>query len=289
MDYCDTIYRPPSEADSLIVRVTTGCSHNGCRFCSMYKRTKYRRRDESAVLEDLRLGQSWYGPEARVFLADGDALSAGPELMLAALEGVRRYYPACPRVSAYATPSDLAEASPADLAAYRERGLSLIYLGLESGSDGVLRLMNKGSDSACAIAGCRKAKEAGISLSLMLISGLGGRELTEEHARESARVLNAIRPDYLGLLALLVEPGTPLERDVESGAFTLLSPREVLSETRLLLEGLELSGTVFRCNHASNYLALGGRLPDDKARLIATIGGALESPGSLRPEGWRGL
>jgi len=289
MSTFDTIYRPPSEADSLIVRLTMGCSHNACRFCSMYKDVRYRIRDTEVVLEELRVAQAYYQPSVRVFLGDGNALSAGRGPLLSALQGIHRYYPACPRVSAYATPRDLIEAEPADLASYREQGLSLLYLGLESGSDSVLTLMGKGSDAAAAIEGCRKAKAAGLRLSVMVIAGLGGRNLTREHALETARVVNAIQPDYLGLLALLVEPRTPLASDLERGAFYLLSPSELLYETRLLISGLQLDGTIFRCNHASNYLPLRGELPRDKERLLALIDEALTRPESLRPEIWRGL
>lgn len=271
MIYEGKLYRPPSEARSLIVQATIGCSHNKCTFCSMYKEDKFRIRPTEEVIQDLYSGKKYFKEVKRVFLADGDALIIKTEELVKILKAIKDIYPTCERVGIYGSPRSILLKSKEELDSLRNLGLKIIYLGLESGSDKVLRKINKGVNSENMIKAGRKIKEANIKSSVTLISGIGGREDSREHALESARVLNEIRPDYLGILTLLLEEGTQLYKDVKEGKFQLLRPKEVLLETKLLIENLNIDNCIFRSNHASNYLSLRGTLMEDKKALLDQI------------------
>lgn len=271
MRYEGRLYRPPSEAYSLIVQATIGCSHNKCTFCSMYKDDKFRIRPTEEIIQDIQAGEKYHRTVRRVFLADGDALIIKTEELKRILEAIKEMYPECERVGIYGSPKSILLKSQEDLKKLRDLGLGIIYLGLETGSDKILQAIRKGVNSQEMIEAGRKIKKAGIKSSITLISGIGGQVDSKEHALESARVLNEIQPDYLGLLTLLLEEGTELYQDVEEGRFKLLSPREVLMETKLLIENLNLENCVFRSNHASNYLALKGSLGKDKENLLKQI------------------
>lgn len=274
---------------SLIIQAAIGCSHNRCTFCSMYKDKKFRIRDMEEILEDIEEGKKYYGSIKRVFLADGNALAMKTEDLKTILFKIRETMPECERVGIYGSPKDILRKRENELKELRELGLGIIYMGMESGSDDVLLRIKKGASAADMIEAGRKIVNSGIKLSITLISGIGGRELWEEHALESARVLNAINPHYLGLLTLLLEPGTELESQVRSGSFELLNPIEIVRETRLLLEKLEVRDCVFRSNHASNYFALAGTLPQDKERLLAEIDRAMGNNYDFRNEYFRRL
>ena len=289
MRYYGTVYRPPSEARSLIVQVTYGCSHNTCAFCSMYKDKRFALRPLEEVLEDFRTARQIYRYVDKVFLADGDALvRKAPELYVI-LDTVRELFPECQRVTCYASPSSIRIRTEEELQTLREKGLTMVYMGLESGADAVLKRMCKGHMASEIIEMGQKIRRNGIALSVTAITGLGGPELLESHALETARAFNAMNPEYIGLLTLMVEPETPLYGWVQEGSFRLLSPPQVLEETRLLVEHLDSPGSVFRMNHASNYLALRGTLNGDKAAMLAEIDRAEHDLGRLRPESWRGL
>lgn len=289
MRYYGSVYRPPSEARSLIVQVTYGCSHNTCAFCSMYKEKRFSVRPLEEVLEDFRMARQVYKRVDKVFLADGDALvRKAPELYVI-LDTVRELFPECRQITSYASPSSIRVRTEEELRTLRQKGLSMVYMGLESGSDEVLKLMRKGHPAAEIVEMGRKVRACGIALSVTAITGLGGPELLEQHANKTAEAFNAMNPEYIGMLTLMVEEGTLLYDWVRDGSFHLLTRPQVLEETRLLVERLDSPGSVFRMNHASNYLVLRGTLNGDKDAMLAEIGRAEHDLSRLRPESWRGL
>ncbi|WP_416197285.1 MAG: Radical SAM superfamily protein [Sporanaerobacter sp.] len=284
-----TVYRPPSEAYSLIVQATIGCSQNRCTFCSMYKEKNFRIRRTENIIEDLILGRQEYSKVERIFLADGDALIIKTEELLKILEAIKTIFPECKRVGIYGSPKSILGKSTKELIELRKLGLGIVYLGVESGSDLILEKIKKGVNSFEMIAAGRKIKEADILLSITLISGLGGKEHSMEHVVESARVVNEMNPDYIGLLTLLVEEGTEFYDDVLNGKFKLLTPKEVLLETREFVKRLNVDNCIFRSNHASNYVALGGTLNKDKNLILAQIEEGLKMEGLEEEEIFRRL
>ena len=287
MRYYGSVYRPPSEAYSLIVQVTYGCSHNTCAFCGMYKEKRFALRPLAEVLEDFRLARQYYRNVGRIFLADGDALVRKVSDLVTILDTIRELFPECERVSSYASPTSLQIRTDEELQLLRDKGLTLLYMGLESGCDDVLKLMRKGHSSAEIVECGQKVKRNGIGLSITAITGLGGPELMEAHAVDTAKALNAMNPEYIGILTLVVEEGTPLQDWVREGKFRLLTPAQVLQETKLMVENFDSPGSVFRMNHASNYLSLKGTLNEDKEAMLSQIRQAEQHMETLRPEGWR--
>ena len=289
MRYKGKVYRPPSEAYSLIVQVTYGCSHNRCAFCDMYDDKHFSLRPMAEIREDFELARRAYRRVDRIFLADGDALIR-PTGDLAEILGLAYgLFPECERVTCYASPASLRVKSEDELRLLRGRGLKMVYMGLESGCDAVLTRMRKGHDAAAIVAAGQKARRCGLALSVTAISGLGSVELWREHAVDTARAVSEMNPDYLGLLTLMVEHGTPLEQWVRDGSFTLLTAPEVLKETELFLRHVDSEGTVFRANHASNYLTLKGTLNGDRDALLSQLAAALEGQRDLKPEFLRAL
>ena len=289
MRYMGRVFRPPSEAYSLIVQVTYGCSHNTCAFCDMYKEKRFALRPMEEILEDFRLARQTYRHVGRIFLADGDALVRKASELYTILDTIRELFPECERVTAYGSPSSIRLRTEEELRTLREKNLTMIYMGLESGSDRVLKLMRKGHPAAEIIEMGQKVRRCGMALSVTAITGLGGQPLLEEHAVETAKAFNAMNPEYIGMLTLVVEDGTPLQDWVRSGQFQLLTQPQVLEETRLLVENLDSPGSVFRMNHASNYLLLKGTLNQDKDAMLAEIDKAERGLTKLRPESWRGV
>ena len=289
MRYYGAVYRPPSEAYSLIVQVTYGCSHNTCAFCSMYKEKRFALRPLDEVLEDFHIARQTYRHVDKVFLADGDALVRKASELYTILDTIRELFPECQRVTSYASPASIRIRTDEELQTLRAKGLTMVYMGLESGCDEVLKLMRKGHMSDEIVAMGQKVRRNGIALSVTAITGLGGPELLEQHAIETAKAFNAMNPEYIGMLTLMVEPGTPLYDWVRDGEFQLLTQPQVLRETRLLVENLDSPGSVFRMNHASNYLVLKGTLNQDKEVMLRTIDAAEHDLSRLRPEEWRGL
>jgi len=289
MRYFGRVFRPPSEAYSLIVQVTYGCSHNTCAFCSMFKEKRFAVRPLDEVLEDFTMAKQMGYRAKRIFLADGDALVRRADELAVILDHAYACFPECERVTAYASPSSLLVRTEEELRMLRQKGLTMVYLGLESGSDAVLTMMRKGHSEKTIVEAGKKARRCGMALSVTAISGLGGTELWQEHAVETARALSAMNPEYIGLLTLLVEPETPLYDWVRDGKFRLLDQMQVLDETELLVEHMDAPGSVFRSNHASNYLVLAGTLNADKDRLLEEIREAKQDTHLLRPEFYRGL
>lgn len=289
LKYEGTVYRPPSEAGSLIVQATIGCSHNKCTFCSMYKDKKFRIRNTGEILEDIDLGRKTYKKIERIFLADGDALMIKTDELLKILNHIKITIPECKRIGIYTSPKSIQTKTPEELKDLNRAGLKIAYLGLESGCDNILMDIKKGMDSKGIILEARKLKDAGFQLSLTLISGLGGKSNWKSHALKSASVINKIKPDYLGLLTLMIEPNTVLFDQVSNGSFQVLNPQEIALETLELLKNLDCDQCIFRSNHASNYLPLRGTLNQDRERMIHEIEEALKGNIDFKAEWMRGL
>jgi radical SAM superfamily enzyme YgiQ (UPF0313 family) len=291
MRYHGTVIRPPSEADSYILQVTYGCSHNRCTFCGTYLDKPFRPREVSQVLEDIKLACSVIPHTRRVFLADGDALVLSTERLSTILDALRSAFPSLERVGIYANAQNILRKSKSDLETLREKGLGIVYLGLESGSDEVLTRINKGATAAEMIAAVRKAKAAGLLVSVIGILGIAGQDGSGEHAQLTGQVVSQMDPDYFSMLTLMLVPGTPLYQQWQAGEFQLMEAEEMLAELRQVIQNLNgLTYCVFRTNHASNYLPLRGALPGDKERLLATLDAALaRGRDTFRPEAWRGL
>jgi radical SAM superfamily enzyme YgiQ (UPF0313 family) len=293
LHYEGTLYRPPSEADSLILQATIGCSYNECSFCGMYREKRFRVRSLVELEAEIESVRAALGPAGvrRVFLADGDALVAKASFLSALLARLRASFPELQRVSCYASPQALAVRSEAEMRALREQGLTLYYLGVESGDDQVLERLVKGVDSAEMVRVAAKASAAGVKLSTMILLGAGGRARSLEHASASARVINRVQPRYVSTLVVTPVAGTPLHAEHARGEFEELAPLELARELRAFLAGLELRGALFRSNHASNYLALAGSLPKDQQALLAGLDALLADPrlARLQPTRARGL
>ena len=279
------IYNPPSEDKGLMLRVAVGCSHNACTFCGMYRNVKFRVRPLDQLLPLIAEAKERTPNLRRVFLGDGNALTAPTDELLPILQRLKSTFPTLGTISCAARASDLLEKTPADLALLRSKGLSLIYLGVESGDDEVLRRINKGVTVADIKKAGQAADAAGIELSTMIILGLGGKELTEEHAIHTADILNALSPSMLGIMTLLPRAGTPLERQIEVGQFQRLSRQETLQELLTLLTRLNLPRpSILRASHIYNFVNLAGTLPEDKETLLAQVRQSLEQEPTIKKE-----
>ena len=279
------IYNPPSEDKGLMLRVAVGCSHNACTFCGMYRNVKFRVRPLDQLLPLIAEAKERTPNLRRVFLGDGNALTAPTDELLPILQRLKSTFPTLGTISCAARASDLLEKTPADLALLSSKGLSLIYLGVESGDDEVLRRINKGVTVADIKKAGQAADAAGIELSTMIILGLGGKELTEEHAIHTADILNALSPSMLGIMTLLPRAGTPLERQIEVGQFQRLSRQETLQELLTLLTRLNLPRpSILRASHIYNFVNLAGTLPEDKEALLAQVRQSLEQEPTIEKE-----
>jgi len=287
--YLEPVFRPPSEAASYLLHVTYGCSHNLCGFCAMYRTKRFRVRPEAEVREDIEAASRLLPATDKVFLLDGDATTLATARLLPVLERLRAAFPRLRRVGAYANASSVLSKSDAEMRALSEAGLRILYFGLESGDPETLRRIEKGATREEIVEAVRRAHAAGVKTSVMALLGIAGRERFREHARATAEAASAANPRFLSLLTATPVAGTPFHDEVASGRITLPSPEEILEELRLLVEGLRLEGTVFRSNHASNYLPLAGRLPQDRERLLREIDDAREGRVPLVPEWRRGL
>ena len=290
MRYRGSVIRPPSEASSLIVQVTYGCSNNTCDFCGTYLDKPFAVRPFEEVAEDVRgLPPAIRAGARRVFLADGDAVALSTRKLVRILELLREQLPGLERVSSYANAQNLLQKPVGELRELREHGLQLVYLGLESGDDDTLAAIHKGVTAAQQIEGCRRAAEAGVELSITAILGVAGIERSLIHAEATGRALSAIDPQYIGVLSLIVVPGTAMAARVASGSFAVPDAPAMLRELRAMIAAIDVSDCLFRSNHASNYLPVGGRLPRDKAAMVAALDEVLSDPEAvaLRPEAWR--
>ncbi len=278
MRYEGNIFRPPSEAYSLLVQVTVGCTHNKCTFCSMYKDKQFHIRKLEDVLEDLAWARRHYARVERIFLCDGDALALSVNKLMPILNYIRENFPECERVTAYARAEDALRKTDEELKQLYEAGLTMAYVGAESGSEKVLEDIHKGETRQQLIDGVKKIEASGMKASVTFISGLAGKAGWEEHAIESGKMISEMSPSYVALLTLIVDPSVPMAKDIESGKMELLSAEEVMKETLLMLENTEVTRKcVFRSNHASNYLSLKGNLPDDKEKMMEQIREAMSN------------
>ena len=285
--YEGRVFRPPSEAYSLIVQVTIGCSHNKCTFCDMYKEKQFRVRKLEDIKADFDQARRMYRRVERIFLADGDALMCRAEHLAEVLRYIKQLFPECERVTSYGSPASILVKKPEELKMLHDLGLEMIYLGLESGNDEVLRRINKGETADEIVRAGLMVKEAGMKLSVTCIAGLGSTELSEQHAIDTAHALSRMKPEYIGLLTLLFELETPLMRDWQEGRFYLMNPVEIAAETLVLLEHIDCEGSVFRANHASNYVNLAGTLNRDREAMCARLRQALEGKIRFKSEAFR--
>lgn len=291
MRYVGKLYRPPSEADALILQATIGCSWNHCTYCDMYRdKPDFRVRPLAESLEDLERAARDAAPLVeKVFIADGDALVMDLAHWEPILEACTRLFPNLRRVSSYAMARNVLAKSDAELRRLRELGLRLLYMGPESGDDVTLKRIAKGSTAAEHVEAAQRARAAGLELSAIFLLGAGGIERSAEHATASAELATAMDPHYLSALTLTVVPTTPLATLTARGKFELPAVDRLLGELRTFVDGARPTDALFRTNHASNYLPLGGRLPADRERIVQVIDRALDGGIPLRPERSRGL
>ena len=288
MQYYGNVFRPPSEARSLIVQATVGCSHNDCTFCYMYKEDDFRIRSLEDIKKDL-IEMSSYGDYfERIFLADGDALVLKTEDLLEILRTIKKYYPNVKRVSSYATAQDINRKSLEELKELRAEGLEMLYIGFETGDEELLKEINKGVTYEEYVTAMKKAKEAGFTTSITIIAGLGGVEGMERNAIGTAKLISETKPDFLGYLTMRIYKNTPLYEDYVNGKFMMPDAGQILEEMKIFLENVDSEGTVFRSNHASNYVLLAGTLNEDREGLISAIEKTLKKK-SFRPDVLRGF
>lgn len=292
MRYQGNVFRPPSEARSYILQCTVGCSHNKCTFCSMYKDKKYYVRDLEEILTDIRMAKLYYGDVNKVFLADGDALAMNKQDLLVILQSLYQNFPSLNHVGIYASPNSILKKELSKLVELKEAGLTIAYLGVETGDPQLLQDIRKGVTCEEMLAAGKKVRAAGIKLSVTIILGLAGRTpQAADHAVNTGKLLSQMNPDYVGALTLMLEPGTVLYRKTQKGEFEVPGPFEILDELRIIIENMEVNGTEFRSNHASNYLPIKGRLPEDKSKMLELINTIIKSNNKnyLRPEYLRAL
>ena len=289
MHYEGNIIRPPSEANSILLQITVGCSRNKCTFCGTYLGERFRIKSDSMIMEDIEFAAQNCRRQRRVFLCDGDALIIPHKRMLKILQAIKERLPWVTRVGAYANAKSLNMKTLEEFKTLKTQGLGIVYMGLETGDDVTLKKINKGATASHMIEMGKKAKEAGMKISVTVLLGIAGRQRSHIHAKETGRVLSAIDPDYVGALSLMLIPGTPLFDDFQSAKFTLIDPHEMLGELRTMIAATNLSSGLFHANHASNYLPIKARLPKDKKVTLNLIDRALAGNISLKPEYLRAL
>ena len=291
LNYDAPLYRPPSEANSLIFQVTLGCSFNQCSFCDMYRSKEYSERTWDEVKGEIDMMAKIMPDTQRVFLADGDAINLSTEYMLKILKYIREKFSSIERISCYAMPMNLLKKTPEDLQELHDAGLNMLYLGIESGSDIVLRKVTKGATSKTIIKACNKAKDIGFKLSCMVILGLGGKKYSKENAIETGKVISASKPDFVGALTLYLENGIKDEFITKwGGEFVKIDDNESLEELELLVSNINAENQiVFRANHGSNAYNIAGTFPQDKDEMLEKIGWLNKHPENVRPEGLRGF
>ena len=290
MRYEGNIFRPPSEAYSLLVQVTIGCTHNKCTFCSMYKDKKFRVRDLDEVIQDLKWAKEQYRRVERIFLCDGDALALSNNRLMPILEFISDNFPECERVTVYGRAKDALKKTDEEMRQLYEAGIKMVYLGAESGSEKVLKAINKGETRQELIDGVKKIEASGMKASVTFISGLAGKDGWEDHAIQTGTMISEMQPSYVGLLTLMVEPGVPMADDIQSGKLRLLSAEEVMAETLLMLQNTNVQkDCVFRSNHASNYVSLRGTLPADREKMMALLRKAMNNHDMFKDERFRAL
>ncbi|MCG2777257.1 MAG: B12-binding domain-containing radical SAM protein [Desulfobacterales bacterium] len=289
MHYEGNCIRPPSEAYSILLQVTVGCSHNKCTFCGTYTGKRFRIKEDRIILNDILFASKYMKRQDRVFLMDGDALIIPQQRLMWILDRIREHLPWVRRVGAYANAKSIKMKSPEELIQLKKNGLGILYLGVETGDAELLREIRKGTSAEHLINMGRKVRDAGIKLSVTVLLGIAGRERSLEHARATGELLSAMDPNYVGALTVMLIPGTPLHEDFTSGKFELPDETGFLLELREMIAHTNLSRGLFFSNHASNYLPVKARLPKGKQQALDQIDGALRGDIGLRPEWMRAL
>ena len=291
MKYEGDIIRPPSEAYSLLLQVTVGCSHNQCTFCPSFKDKRFRIKSLEEIVEDLEYASRRVRQVDRLFLCDGDALIIPQKRLLEILEAVQKHLPGVRRIGTYGNAKSILRKSVGELCELKENGLGIVYLGIETGNEELLRKIRKGATYDQIVEAGRRVKEAGITLSATVLLGIGGIEKSAEHARDTARILTDIDPDFAGVLTVMLVPGTPLHDDARAGTFVLPGTFELLNELRVMIEASRFSNCFFTANHASNYLPIRARMPRDQEKVVRLIDEIVRRSDAsmLRPESMRGL
>jgi len=289
MHYEGNCIRPPSEAYSILLQVTVGCSHNKCTFCGTYKDKRFRIKDDRIILSDILFAAKYMKRQDRVFLMDGDALIIPQKRLMWILDRIREHLPWVRRVGAYANAKSIKMKSLEELIQLRKNGLGILYLGVETGDAGLLKEIRKGTSAENLIKMGRKVRDAGIKLSVTVLLGIAGKERSLDHARATGELLSAMDPNYVGALTVMLIPGTPLHEDFMNGKLELPDERELLLELREMIVHTNLSRGLFFSNHASNYLPVKARLPKGKQQALDQIDGALRGEIDLRPEWMRAL
>lgn len=291
LKYVEPVFRPPSEGRSLILQVTNGCSWNNCTFCDMYTQPqkKFKPKAEDETLAEIKKVAA-AGPQFdKVFLADGDALVLSTRRLIEILSAIKQYLPWVRRVSSYCLPRNIKKKSVEELITLRELGLGMAYVGAESGDDQVLEFINKGETYESTLSALLKLKQAGIKTSVMILNGMGGMKYSQQHAENSARLMNEAQPDFLSTLVVSYPMGDKRVRDGFNGEYELPDQRTLFLEMKHLIQTLELENTIFRSDHASNYVALKGTLGVDKQKFLDQLDDAIEGRIALRQEWQRGL
>jgi len=289
MHYEGNCIRPPSEAYSILLQVTVGCSHNKCTFCGTYKGERFRIKDDRIIMSDILFASKYMKRQDRAFLMDGDALIIPQKRLVWILDRIQEHLPWVKRMGAYANAKSLRMKSLEELIVLREKGLGILYLGVETGDEETLKRIRKGTSAQNLIKVGRKVREAGIKLSVTVLLGIAGRARSLEHARATGKLLSAMDPNYVGALTVMLIPGTPLHQDYLEGKFDLLTEREVLLELKEMIAHTNLSRGLFFSNHASNYLPIRARLPRGKQEALDLIDAALAGEIGLRQEWMRAL
>jgi radical SAM superfamily enzyme YgiQ (UPF0313 family) len=289
--YDEPLFRPPAEADSLIFQITYGCSWNRCAFCEMYTTKHFSVRKEEDVIREIELAAAAFPETRRIFLADGNPMVLSAAKLMRILDAIKKYFPKANRISTYALPADLTAKSPEELQELKNAGLKTIYVGIESGDDEVLKMNHKSETFNSTMDGLLKAKAAGMKLSLMILNGLGGLTYSRQHAENTARLVNIVQPELLSSLVLSFPFGKSHFRERFQGDYVDMEISDLLREMQMFLAKTELHSTIFRSDHASNYLVLNGVLGRDKQIMLDNLAQAIAKPGEarLRPEWKRGL
>lgn len=289
MHYDGMIIRPPSEADSILLQVTLGCSHNKCTFCGSFRDKRFTIKKDDVIFEDIEYARAHFPRQKRLFICDGDAMIVPMKRLVPILERIQDRLPWVERVGVYANTKGIGMKTDEELAQLKSLGVGIAYMGLESGDDQVLADIRKGATADKMIRMGKRVKQAGIQLSVTVLVGLAGKERSLIHAKETGRVLSDIDPDYVGALSLMLIPGTELHADYQAGRFQLPSPEEMLAELGQMIASTHLTDGLFHANHASNYLPIRARLPRDKERTLDQIAQALSGKIKLKPEFMRAL
>ncbi len=289
MHYEGVIIRPPSEAHSILLQVSHGCSHNKCTFCGAYKWGRFDIKPEEIIMEDIAYAAEHFRHQRRLFLCDGDALIIPQKRLVKILKEIKNQLPWITRVGVYANTKSIKMKTPDELEELKAHGLGIAYMGVETGDDVSLKAIKKGADARKMIDMGKKIRAAGFKLSITVLLGIAGTDRSQIHAQETGRVLSAIDPEYVGALSLMLIPETPLHSDHEAGKFRLPEPREMLRELRAMIAATDLSGGLFHANHASNYLPIRAKLPKEKDKTLMLIDEALEGKIALKPEHLRAL